>query len=127
MRISDWSSDVCSSDLAYTSSRNYGQDTPDPNNPAQIPADYDIANRFSTLKGYGLFNGRITANLDNGIELSVWGRNLTKTKYNKNLLNSYTGIGFVTQFKGNPRTYGKTAGYNFKENQKSGVWGRDGS
>src|SRR3546814_8818705 len=54
---------------AYTSSRNYGQDTPDPNNPAQIPADYDIANRFSTLKGYGLFNGRITANLDNGIEL----------------------------------------------------------
>src|SRR3546814_1731652 len=108
MRISDWSSDVCSSDLgedvpqapkwtvslgatqtfetswgstafhldyAYTSSRNYGQDKPDPNNPAQIPADYDIATRFSTLKGYGLFNGRITANLHTGIELSVWGRN----------------------------------------------------
>src|SRR3546814_4008460 len=93
---------------AYTSSRNYGQDTPDPNNPAQIPADYDIANRFSTLKGYGLFNGRITANLDNGIELSVWGRNLTNTKYNQNLFNSYTGLGFVTQFQGNPRTYGRS-------------------
>src|SRR3546814_2755670 len=32
-----WGSTAFHLDYAYTSSRNYGQDTPDPNNPAQIP------------------------------------------------------------------------------------------
>lgn len=111
---SSWGSTSIHLDYTYISSRNYGQDTADPNNPAQNPADYATANRFSTLPGYGLLNGRVSVAIDNsGIDLSIWARNLTNTKYNQNLFNGYTSLGFTTQFQGTPRTYGATAAFRF--------------
>src|SRR3546814_19195596 len=50
-----WGSTPFHLDYAYTSSRNYGQVTPDPKHPRQIPAAYDIANRIYTHTGNYLF------------------------------------------------------------------------
>src|SRR3546814_2060098 len=82
MRISDWSSDVCSSDLI-------------------IPA-------------YGLLNARVTLNLDSPVmELSVWGRNITRKRYLTNVADFITSFGVAEGSIGEPRTYGVTLGYRF--------------
>jgi iron complex outermembrane receptor protein len=105
---------------SYTSSRNMGQDTPDLTNPALTPAQisalvssFAIQNQFSTLGGYGLLNGKVGVELDNGLELSIWGKNLMEKHYYSSLFNSYTALGVSVQFQGTPRTFGATLGYKF--------------
>ncbi len=108
-------------DYAYLSSRAFGQDTPDLTDPAltaaqkaTLVANYAIANKLTTLGGYGLFNMRITANLNNpNVELALWGRNLGRTKYSQNLFESYNALGFVSNNPGEPRTYGATVSFKF--------------
>jgi iron complex outermembrane receptor protein len=110
-------------DYAYTSSRNLGQDTPDltygtnPANPADTAAkrtaDYAAYNKLSTLAGYGLLNGRVSVNLDNGFELSVWGKNMLGEHYYSSLFNGYLSLGTAVKFQATPRTFGATLGFNF--------------
>lgn len=111
---------IANASYAYTSSRNMGQDTPDLTSPTLTPAQrsaliatYATYNRFSTLKGYGLLNGRLGVELDNGIEVSVWGKNLTQSHYFTSLLNLYTAVGLAAQYQGTPRTFGATVGYKW--------------
>ena len=105
---------------AYTSSRNLGQDTPDLTNPASTPAQnaalvasYAAYNKLSTLDGYGLLNGKVSVTLDNGLEVSVWGKNITQSHYASSLFNGYLSLGTAVQFQGTPRTFGATVGYKF--------------
>src|SRR3546814_4089839 len=89
MRISDWSSDVCSSDL-------------------------ELANRVGIIPAYGLLNARVTLNLDSPVmELSVWGRNITRKRYLTNVADFITSFGVAEGSIGEPRTYGVTLGYRF--------------
>ncbi|WP_257539722.1 TonB-dependent receptor [Sphingobium sp. CFD-1] len=108
---------------AYTSSRNMGQDTPDltygtdPLNPLDTQAHrieiYKAYNRFATLKGYGLVNGRLGVELDNGLEISIWAKNLTKSHYYSSLFNLYTAVGLAGRYQAAPRTFGGTVGFKW--------------
>lgn len=81
--------------------------------PAQKQA-VAIANEASRIRGYGLLNGQITFAMDKpGIELSVWGRNLTNQEWFTNVFNSYTGLGATVQYQGQPRTYGASVAFRW--------------
>lgn len=59
---------------------------------------------------FGLLNGAVTLTLDNGVDLQVWGRNLTDEKVTLNLAsnNLSTAAGYRP-----PRTYGVSAKVTF--------------
>lgn len=69
------------------------------------------------LPGYGLINGRVALNLRNGLELSVYGKNLSdKQYYNQAFQAGYTpGLfwGARQAYEGAPRTYGVEVRYKF--------------
>jgi iron complex outermembrane recepter protein len=117
----NWGKVVAHLDYAYISSRNFGQETADLTNPmltaAQITTRRNnaaIANRFGTLPGYGILNGRLTFELDEpNVDLSLWGRNMLGTRYAQNLFNSYNQLGFSAENAGDPATYGVTATFRW--------------
>ncbi|WP_257539178.1 TonB-dependent receptor [Sphingobium sp. CFD-1] len=75
---------------------------------------YFFPNERSREPGYALLNATIGLTLDNpGIELSLWGRNLTGKKYNSYILDFYNAAGVTTGFPGQARTYGVAATYRF--------------
>lgn len=75
---------------------------------------YFFPNERSREPGYGLLNATIGLTLDNpALELSVWGRNLTKKKYNSYILDFYAAAGVTTGFPGQARTFGTSATYRF--------------
>jgi len=108
---------------AYQGARAMCADTPDltygtsATNPADTAAkragDYAVYNQQCTLKGYGLLNGRLAVELENGLELSIWGKNLLETHYYKSQFNGYLSLGQSIKFQGEPRTFGATVGYKF--------------
>src|SRR3546814_14178488 len=104
MRISDWSSDVCSSDLYF--------DYFTTGDPAQAAA-VAIGNESARNKAYSLVNGQISLQMDSGIEFAIWGKNLANEKWFSNAFNSYTGLGSSEQFPSAPRTYGGTVTVRF--------------
>jgi iron complex outermembrane recepter protein len=118
-----WGSASLHMDYAYISKRAFSQDTPDltgilvagvprdltPAQRTKLINDYATANQLATLKGYGLFNMRVTFEFENpGLELALWGRNLGKTQYAQNQFASYNALGFVAYYPGAPKTYGAT-------------------
>jgi iron complex outermembrane recepter protein len=119
-------------DYAYISKRAFSQDTPDLTGIAKTAAqgggtrdltpaertklinDFATSNRLATLRGYGLFNMRLTFELENpGLEIALWGRNLGRTQYAQNQFASYNALGFVAHYPGAPRTYGITGTFKF--------------
>lgn len=75
---------------------------------------YFFPNERSREPGYGLLNATIGLTLDDpGIELSLWGRNLTGKKYNSYILDFYAAAGVTTGFPGQARAYGGSATYRF--------------
>jgi iron complex outermembrane receptor protein len=75
---------------------------------------YFFPNERSREPGYGLLNATIGLTLDDpGIELMLWGRNLTGKKYNSYILDFYAAAGVTTGFPGQARTYGASAIYRF--------------
>lgn len=113
---------VANMNYAYQGKRAMCADTPDLTygtgaNPADTAAkraaDYAVYNDQCMLKGYGLLNGRVGVELDSGIELSVWGKNLLETHYYKSQFNGYLSLGQSIKFQGEPRTIGATIGYKF--------------
>ena len=71
-------------------------------------ADTDTAEAF-TQDGYGLIDARAAIDFPNGVELGVWGRNLTNSDY---AVSGYRFFG-ATTFRGTPRTYGVSARYSY--------------
>lgn len=77
----------------------------------------------STLLSLNVPGGykRKPANLDvtigyrlaNGIELSIWGRNLTGSKYNTAIFPGTAQAGSYLAYPSEPRTYGATSRYRF--------------
>lgn len=114
---------VASMNYAYQGSRAMCNDTPDltygtsATNPADTAAkraaDYAIYNEQCNLKGYGLLNGRIALELNNGLELSIWGKNLLETHYYVSQFNGYLSLGQSIKFQGAPQSFGATIGYKF--------------
>jgi iron complex outermembrane recepter protein len=118
-----WGSASLHMDYAYISKRAFSQDTPDltgilvggvprdltPAQRTKLINDFATSNQLATLKGYGLFNMRVTFEIENpGLELALWGRNLGRTQYAQNQFASYNALGFVAYYPGAPKTYGAT-------------------
>jgi iron complex outermembrane receptor protein len=108
---------------AYQGRRSMCADTPDltygtsATNPADTAAkrasDFAVYNEQCSLKGYGLLNGRISVQLDSGIELSLWGKNMLDTHYYVSQFNGYLSLGQSVKYQGAPSTFGATVGYKF--------------
>jgi iron complex outermembrane receptor protein len=99
-------------DFAYRASVVYTWDTPAPGAP--YVAEWNVANRLGVIPAYGLYNARIALNIDKPkIEIALWGRNLADKHYFTQQFDSYTGIGTVVDYQGDPRTYGMTFKYGF--------------
>lgn len=101
-------------DYAYISERYFAQGTTA--NPA-LEAAVATQNELGRAPGYGLFNGRIAFKIPKPeIELSLWGRNLGDKQYvTRTFADLYAaGLGFATQYVGEPRTFGVSAEYKFE-------------
>lgn len=59
------------------------------------------------------FNGALILNLENGLELSLWGRNLTNNHYLTTIFPSVAQSGSVSGYPSLPRTYGVAARFRF--------------
>jgi iron complex outermembrane receptor protein len=101
-------------DYSYVSSRAYYQNTADPGDPTQSPADYAAANQLGITPGYGLLSARAALTLKNpDLEIAFWGRNLTATQYFQAEYDLWTALGVVERYQGNPRTYGINLTYRW--------------
>ena len=58
-------------------------------------------------------NASITLRLNNGLQFSVWGRNLTDAKYLQTIFPSVVQAGSVSGYPSAPRTYGVAAKFKF--------------
>src|SRR3546814_6630223 len=98
MRISYWSSDVCSSDLLGGSLNFY--------------LNYYWTDNYivglARFDSYNLLNGHIAINniMDSGLDVQIFGQNLTDKTYFLNPNASGSSPGFITKSLGAPRTYG---------------------
>jgi iron complex outermembrane recepter protein len=80
---------------------------------AAAVAFINTQNTFSRLPGYGVMNARASVTLDNGLELALWGRNITGEKYYNALFNGYGTFGTAIRFQAAPRTFGATGTFRF--------------
>lgn len=59
------------------------------------------------------FNGALILALENGVELSIWGRNLTNNHYLTTIFPSVAQSGSISGYPSIPRTYGVAARFRF--------------
>jgi iron complex outermembrane receptor protein len=79
---------------------------------AQVP--YLRENELATVKGYGLVGARAALELDNGLEVSLFARNLLNKKYIQRSYNEiYRTLGIGINYLGEPRMYGVSMTYKF--------------
>jgi iron complex outermembrane receptor protein len=59
--------------------------------------------------GYEVVDGEASLHFDNGVDVGIWGRNLTNSNY------ATSGFGFIgyNAFRGAPRSYGVSAKYRY--------------
>ena len=82
-------------------------------------ADYDFASAFQIAQGLPFkaspetLNGTITLVATKGLELSVFGRNLTEPKFNPVIFPSVAQAGSLSGYPSPPRTYGVTGRFKF--------------
>jgi iron complex outermembrane receptor protein len=108
-------------DYAYVSDRAYYADTPDLTDPTltaaakqALIAEYAASNKLSIIKGYGLLNGRVALEMEHpNLEIALWARNLAGKHYFTNEFPTYTGLGYIIKYRGDPRTFGATATFRF--------------
>jgi iron complex outermembrane recepter protein len=58
-------------------------------------------------------NASATLKLDNGLQISLWGRNLTNARYINTIFPSVVQAGSVSGYPNQPRTYGAAVKYKF--------------
>ncbi|MFA5494320.1 MAG: TonB-dependent receptor [Porticoccaceae bacterium] len=101
-------------DYAWVDKQALVTTTATPGSSAQEFEDARLVNKYSTIDSYGLLNARLSLTLANsGLELALWGRNLTDEEYATNVFESWTALGFALQNQGVPRTYGASVTYRF--------------
>jgi len=74
-------------------------------------AGIDAARGFK--RSVSEFDGSLTYRLHGGLEVSVWGRNLTNDRYITVIFDSPAQAGSVSGYPSQPRTYGVSALYKF--------------
>ena len=79
----------------------------------QWNSPYQIANGLPNKAGIESLNASIAFALENGLELSIWGRNLTEPKYNSVLFPSVAQSGSVSGYPSPPSFYGASVKYKF--------------
>jgi iron complex outermembrane recepter protein len=101
-------------DYSYRASVVYTYDTPSSTFPPATFAAYSTANALGAIPSYSLVNARLALNLDSpNLEIAIWGRNLADKHYFTQQFDSYAALGYSMNFKGDPRTYGLQATWNF--------------
>jgi outer membrane receptor protein involved in Fe transport len=58
-------------------------------------------------------NASLTYQMDMGLQLAVWGRNLTDSRYLTTIFPSVVQAGSISGYPSQPRTYGVSAKYRF--------------
>jgi iron complex outermembrane recepter protein len=79
--------------------------------PASIPVALGVARSFK--REVRELNGSITYAMGNGLELSVWGRNILNDRYIINTFDSPAQPGSVSGYPNQPRTYGVAARFKW--------------
>lgn len=79
----------------------------------QLNSAYQIAQGLPNKAAIESLNASIALALDNGFEVSIWGRNLTEPKYNSVLFPSVAQSGSVSGYPSPPRFYGGSVRYKF--------------
>ena len=84
-----------------------------------LHADYSYSSAVFTAQGLRFrnspdsLNASIALALDNGLELTAWGRNLTEPKLNSIIFPSVAQSGSLSAYPSGPKTYGVSARYRF--------------
>jgi outer membrane receptor protein involved in Fe transport len=82
-------------------------------------ADYAFSSAFQIAQGLRFkaapesLNASVALALDNGLELAVWGRNLTEPKFNGTIFPSVAQSGSLSGYPSPPRTYGVSGRFKF--------------
>lgn len=80
----------------------------------QVESDVDLVNGLSTFqRGVSNLSASITLGLSNGLEVSLWGRNLTNAAYLNAVSPAVGQPGSLVGFRNQPRTYGALMRYRF--------------
>ena len=78
-----------------------------------LNSSYQIAQGLPYKAGIESLNASIAFALSNGLELSVWGRNLTEPQYNPVIFASVAQSGSLSGYPPPPRFYGASAKFKF--------------
>jgi iron complex outermembrane recepter protein len=84
-----------------------------------LHADYQLNSAFQIAAGLPYkaavesLNASIAFAFENGLEISVWGRNLTEPKYNPVIFPSVAQSGSLSGYPPPPRFYGASAKFKF--------------
>ncbi|NVE94343.1 TonB-dependent receptor [Altererythrobacter lutimaris] len=80
----------------------------------QLESNVELVNGLSTFKrAVENLNASITLGLSNGLEVSLWGRNLTDAAYLNAVSPAVGQPGSLVGFRNQPRTYGGLVRYRF--------------
>lgn len=85
------------------------------NPPGTCTSGTSTNRRLIPVPSYGIVGARLGLTLGNGIDVAVWGQNLTKEKYYGDALNfpSPAAGNYLVGYGYQPRTYGIEVGYKF--------------
>src|SRR3546814_5147531 len=118
MRISDWSSDVCSSDLGTQAIAHIDYSYESPTQIVEGLSGFGsdeagllIAKQFK--REVNSLNASFTVRLTNGLDVGVWGRNLTNAQYLTTIFPAVAQSGSVSGYPSQTRTYGGTVRFKF--------------
>ena len=81
--------------------------------------DYALSSAYQIAQGLPFkadiesLNASLALELANGLEVSVWGRNLTEPKYNPVIFASVAQSGSLSGYQSPPKTYGVSAKFDF--------------
>jgi iron complex outermembrane receptor protein len=84
-----------------------------------LHTDYQLNSAFQIAQGLPYkasiesLNASIAFAFENGLELSVWGRNLTEPQYNPVIFPSVAQSGSLSGYPSPPKTYGASARFKF--------------
>lgn len=87
---------------------------------SQLGFDYQSAfyfdqneNPYTEQDGFIVWNGRATYHVNDQLEISLWGKNLTNTEHSELRFDSIAALGAVTELKAEARQIGVAVGYSF--------------
>jgi iron complex outermembrane recepter protein len=82
-------------------------------------ADYDYSSAFTIAQGLPFkaapetLNASLALEIRKGLEVAVWGRNLTEPKYNPVIFPGVAQSGTLSAYPSGPKTYGVSARFKF--------------